>query len=75
MVSNAGESFVSVYGPQDWRSVDEYNDWYADLKAQNGQNVDVIFGNALIKAITKNTSMASDDRLYEHAKLEPVTHE
>ncbi len=75
VVSNAGESFVSIYGPQDWRSVDEYNDWYADLKAQNSQNVDVIFGNALIKAITKNTSMASDDRLYEHAKLEPVTHE
>lgn len=75
VVSNPGESFVSIYGPEDWRSVSEYNDWYADLNAQGNQSVDMIFGNALVKAITKATSMTSDDRIYEHVRLEPVAHD
>lgn len=75
VISNEGETFVSVYGPQDWRSVGEYNDWYADLKSQTSQSVDMVFGNALIKAITKSSSMAAEDRVYEHVRLEPVVHE
>ncbi len=73
VVSNAGETFVSVYGPDDWRSVDEYNDWYVDLKMQGLQDVDMVFGNALIKAESKDTSMTSSGRVYAHVKLDPIS--
>lgn len=70
VVANPGETFVSVAGEDVWDSVQEYNDWYADLKSQGNLPVDMVFGNALIKAMTQGTTMAERDQIYEVLKLD-----
>ncbi|WP_165253426.1 lectin like domain-containing protein [Adlercreutzia sp. ZJ304] len=61
VVSNPGETYISIQ-PDSWMSLQEFNDWYADT--QNG-TPDMIFGNALIKALTNDTSMSNDSQVYK----------
>ena len=68
VVSNPGETYVLLFGGE-WAPVSDYNDWYADLKAQGNVPVDVIYGNALIKAYTRDTSMVDKAIIYETVKL------
>ena len=70
VVANEGETYVLLFG-NDWAPVSSYNQWYADLKEQGNVPVDVIYGNALIKAYTNNTSMAENEILYQTVMLEP----
>lgn len=73
VVANEGESFVSVNGASDWSSIDEYNHWYSTMKEYSGETADMVFGNALIKAISKDTSMGNDDRIYEVKQLQDAS--
>lgn len=68
VVSNDGESYVLLFG-NDWAPVSDYNDWYADLKAQGNVPVDVVYGNALIKAYTNDTSMGANGIVYQTVEL------
>lgn len=69
VVSNPGESYVAVFDENSWMSVDEYNAWYADFKAQGNLPVDAVFGNALVKAMTSKTTMGSGGHIYELVQL------
>lgn len=73
VIANPGETFVSVAGPDRWDSVAEYNEWFADLRQQGNQPLDMVFGNALIKAIGKDTTMDELEIVYELVKLDPAS--
>lgn len=70
VVSNEGETYVALFeGDDQWMTTDELNQWYADVQAEQGRIVDLVLGNALIKALTDSTSMSSSDRIYELVPL------
>lgn len=69
VVANPGESFVSTQNGQ-WMTIQEYNDWYADVSAQGNTTVDVIFGSALTKALTKDTTLSESGQIVRLVRLE-----
>lgn len=70
VVANEGETYVDFFG-DGWVSLADFNAWYADYCAEKGSSVDVKYGNALIKAYTNTTTMATDtSQTYELVALE-----
>lgn len=69
VVANPGESFVKL-GDADWESVEDYNDWYADLRQQGGLDLDIVYGNAIVKAMTDDASDAYSDQIVKTVKLQ-----
>ena len=65
-VSNPGETFVSMQSGNWWMPLEDFNTWYDEV--QDGGS-GVTFGNALIKALTDNTSMSAGEQVYELVKL------
>ena len=65
-VSNPGETFVSMQSGNWWMPLEDFNTWYDEV--QDGSS-GVTFGNALIKALTDNTSMSAGEQVYELVKL------
>lgn len=67
--SNPGETYVALSDdPSQWMNLEDFNVWYQDVRAQAG-GANVTYGNALVKAMTDTTSMASEDRVYELVPL------
>ena len=69
VVSNPGETYVMLLR-NGWDTLEEHNAWYADLRDQQGKTVDIVYGNALAKALTSPTTMAGDAQVYETVPLE-----
>lgn len=67
-VSNPGETYVSL-GDDAWMSLEDFNGWYQDVREQTGAS-NVTYGNALIKAMTDDTSMGAGSQVYELAALD-----